>query len=145
MPDAQIKLSKTVNFGKSLGDRRSHVFYQVFDTLGTGSVARTNSGVYEIGSDTGIYGAQVSLVQAFSGSILWEVTASNGNVVFASDEIELDSMVTRHFTVGQWEIDNDTKEMIFYQSDNKTEVGRFNLRDKNDSPSVEEVFKRIRQ
>lgn len=145
MPDAQIKLSKTVNFGKSLGDRRSHVFYQVFDTLGTGSIARTNSGVYEIGSDTGIYGAQVSLVQAFSGSILWEVTASNGNVVFASDEIELDSMVTRHFTVGQWEIDNDTKEMIFYQSDNKTEVGRFNLLDKNDSPSVEEVFKRIRQ
>ena len=121
MADAQVKLAKTVNFGRSLGNRRSNVFYQIIDTLGTGSVSRTNSGVYEVGSNTGIYGAQVSLDQAFSGSILWEVTASNGNVVFASDEVELDNKVVRHLTDGQWQIDASTKEMVFYQKDNTTE------------------------
>ena len=145
MADAQVKLVKTVNFGRSLGNRRANVFYQIFDTLGTGSVARSNSGVYEMGSNTGIYGAQVTLNQAFSGSILWEVTASNGNVVFATEEVETDQKVTRHFTVGRWMIDEDTKQMIFYQEDNNTEMGRFNLKDRSGNASFEEVFERVRE
>ena len=145
MADAQVKLVKTVNFGSGLGSRRDHVFYKTFDTLGTGSVDRTNIGVYELGSGTGIYGAQLSLAQEFSGSIIWEVTGSNSNVVFASDEIELDIRVVRHMTDGQWEIDAATKEMIFYQKDNTTEFARFDLFDRNDSASFEEVFKRTRK
>tara|TARA_A100001515_G_scaffold141794_1_gene139238 strand:+ start:877 stop:1311 length:435 start_codon:yes stop_codon:yes gene_type:complete len=144
MADAKIKLVKTVNFGASLAGRRDHVFYQTFDTLGTGSISRTNTGVYELGS-TGIYGAQLILSQSFSGSIVWEVTGSTSTVVFASDEVEVDTRLTRHFTVGQWEIDNDTNEMIFYQDDNITEMGRFDLEDENGSPSVASVFKRIRK
>ena len=145
MADAQVKLVKTVNFGRSLGSRRSNVFYQIINTLGTGSVSRTNSGVYEMGTNTGIYGAQVSLDQSFSGSILWEVTASNGNVVFASDEVELDNKVVRHLTDGQWQIDASTKEMVFYQKDNTTEFARFSLFDRNNAASFEEVFKRTRK
>jgi len=145
MADAQVKIVKTVNFGSALGNRRSNVYYQIFDTLGTGSVARTNTGVYEMGSSTGIYGTQVSLAQSFSGSILWEVTGSNGNVVFASDEVELDTRIVRHLTDGQWQIDSSTKEMIFYQKDNTTEFARFSLFDRNDSASFEEVFKRTRK
>ena len=145
MADAQIKLVKTVNFGKGLGNREGSVFYQIFDTLGTGSVSRTSAGVYELGTNTGIYGSQVTIDQSFSGSIIWEVTASNGNIVFASDEVEVDTKLTRHFTVGQWEIKKSTNEMIFYQDDNVTEIGRFDLKDSEGNPSTDTVFKRIRK
>ena len=142
MSNAKVKFVKTVNFGSGLGDRRDHVFYEVFDTLGTGSIARTNSGVYELGSSTGIYGAQLVLSQSFSGSIVWQVTGSNSNIVFASDEIETDSRITRHFTTGRWLLDSSENQMIFYQEDNKTEVGRFNLFDSSGNGSVESVFHR---
>jgi hypothetical protein len=145
MADAQIKLVKTVNFGKGLGNRRSSVFYQTFDTLGTGSITRSNAGVYELGTSTGIYGTQIMLNQSFSGSIIWEVTGSSGNVVFASDEIEIDNRIVRHMTDGQWEIDASTKEMVFYQKDNLTEFARFSLFNRGGSASFEEVFKRTRK
>ena len=145
MADAQVKLVKTVNFGKSLSDLPANVYYSLYDTLGSASIFRSSGSIYQVGSGTGIYGSEISFSQHFSGSILWEVTASNGNVVFASDEVEIDSRLTRHFTVGQWEIDKSTFEMIFYQDDNTTEMGRFDLKDSAGSPSVDEVFKRIRK
>ena len=145
MADASVKLVKTVNFGSGLGNRRDHVFYEVFNTLGTGSISRTNTGVYELGSSTGIYGTQLSLDQTFSGSIVWQVTGSNSNVVFASDEVDLDNRIVRHMTDGQWQIDASTKEMVFYQKDNVTEFARFSLFDRNGTASFEEVFKRKRK
>ena len=145
MADAQVKLVKTVNFGKGLSDRPASVRFSLYNTLGVATTFRSSGSIYQVGRGTGIYGSEVSLSQHFSGSILWEVTASNGNVVFASDEVEIDSRLTRHFTVGQWEIDDNTNEMIFYQDDNVTEMGRFDLQDENGSPSVASVFKRIRK
>ena len=144
MADAQIKLVKTVNFGKGLADRTANVFYSTYNTLGTVSTFRSSTGVYQIGTSTGVYGAQLTLNQKFSGSILWEVTASNGNIVFASEEIETDQKLTRHFTVGRWIIDESTNQMIFYQEDNSTELGRFNLKDRDGAASFEEVFERTR-
>jgi hypothetical protein len=145
MADAQVKLVKTVNFGRSLADRPASVHFSLYDTLGTASVFRSSGSIYQVGTGTGVYGSPVSLGQSFSGSILWEITASNGTVVFASDEVEIDSRLTRHFTVGQWEIDKNTNEMIFYQDDNVTEMGRFDLKDAKGSPSTDQVFKRIRK
>ena len=145
MADAQVKLVKTVNFGKELSDLPASVHFSLYDTLGVATLFRSSGSIYQVGSGTGIYGSEVSLSQHFSGSILWEVTASNGNVVFASDEVEIDSRLTRHFTVGQWEIDKSTNQMIFYQDDNNTEIGRFDLKDSSGSPSTGEVFKRIRK
>ena len=142
--DVKIKISKTVNFGRGLSGRRANVFYSVYDTLGTGSFSRTNSGVYELNSASGIYGTELAVSQSFSGSIIWEVTASNGSVVFASDEIITDSKVTRHFTAGQWEIDRASSQMIFYTEDNVTEIARFDLTDESGNGSVESVFKRAR-
>jgi len=144
MADAQIKLVKTVNFGKSLANRTANVFYSIYDTLGSVDTFRSSTGVYQLGTSTGIYGAQLTIDQQFSGSILWEVTASNGNVVFANEEIETDQKITRHFTVGRWIIDENTNQMIFYQEDNSTEIGRFNLKDRNGGGSFEEVFERTR-
>jgi len=43
---------------------------------------------------------------------------------------------------GKWEIINN--QMIFYQSDNATEVARFNLFDKLGNPSSDTVYKRER-
>ena len=145
MADAQVKLVKTVNFGKGLSDLPANVYYSLYNTLGAATTFRSSGSIYQVGVSTGIYGSEISFSQHFSGSILWEVTASNGNVVFASDEIEIDSRLTRHFTVGQWEIDKSTNEMIFYQDDNVTEMGRFDLKDSSGNPSTGEVFKRIRK
>ncbi len=145
MADAQIKLVKTVNFGKGLANLPANVYYSLYNTLGAATTFRSSGSIYQVGSGTGIYGSEISFSQHFSGSILWEVTASNGNVVFASDEVEIDSRLTRHFTVGQWEIDDSTYEMIFYQDDNSTEMGRFDLKDASGAPSVNQVFKRIRK
>ena len=41
---------------------------------------------------------------------------------------------------GRWKIVNN--QMIFYDSDNETEIARFNLYDKNGQPSEENVFER---
>jgi hypothetical protein len=145
MADAQVKLVKTVNFGRGLSNRPASVFYSLYNTVGSATVYRSSGSIYQVGSGTGIYGSEISFSQHFSGSILWEVTASNGNVVFASDEVEIDSRLTRHFTVGQWVIDRDTAEMIFYQDDNLTEMGRFDLKDATGQASVDQVFQRIRK
>jgi len=144
MADSNIKLVKTVNFGQALGSRSSYAFYSIYNTLGTVATFRSNTGLYEIGAGTGIYGAQIALGQTFSGSIVWEVTGSTGNIVFASDEIETDLKVTRHFTAGRWEIDASTKQMVFYMEDNSTELARFQLKDRNDTNSFEEIFERLR-
>ena len=157
MPDSKIKFVKTVNFGRGLSGRLAaspfkadgvtNIRYSIYDTLGNVSSSRSNSGIYEVqvlGEGTGIYGAQLELFQAFSGSILWEITASNGNVVYAADELEFDSRVTRHLTAGQWAIDKTNSQMIFYTEDNVSEVGRFDLFDSNSSPSIESVFRRTR-
>jgi hypothetical protein len=145
MADAQVKLVKTVNFGKGLSDRPASVHFSLYNTLGIVTTFRSSGSIYQVGSGTGIYGSEISFSQNFSGSILWEVTASNGNIVFASDEVEIDSRLTRHFTVGQWEIDKTTNEMIFYQDDNITEMGRFDLKDSAGLASTDQVFKRIRK
>jgi len=145
MADALVKLVKTVNFGTGLSNRPASVYYSLYNTLGTSTVFRSTGSIYQVGSGTGIYGSEISFSQHFSGSILWEVTASNGNIVFASDEVEIDSRLTRHFTVGQWEIDKSTNQMIFYQDDNVTEMGRFDLEDDKGSASTDKVFKRIRK
>jgi len=145
MADALVKLVKTVNFGTGLSNRPASVYYSLYNTLGTSTVFRSTGSIYQVGSGTGIYGSEVSLSQNFSGSILWEITSSDGNVVFASDEVEIDSRLTRHFTVGKWQIDKTANEMIFYQDDNVTEMGRFNLADNTGKPSTDQVFIRTRK
>ena len=145
MADAQVKLVKTVNFGKGLSDLPANVHFSLYNTLGAATLFRSSGSIYQVGSGTGIYGSEISFNQNFSGSILWEVTASNGNIVFASDEVEIDSKLTRHFTVGKWQIDKSTKEMIFYQEDNTTEMGRYTLADDKGNASTDQVFIRTRK
>lgn len=45
---------------------------------------------------------------------------------------------------GRWIIDESVNQMIFYKSDNTTEVARFDLKDINGDPTSTEVFERVR-
>ena len=139
-----MKVLQTVNLGKSQANKTSDIRYEVFNTLGTSQGAASNTGVYQMGSATGIYGVELNLSTQFSGSILWSV---NGNSsIYATEEIKIDQKMARYIHTGQWEILESGKDgdpqMVFYQDDNTTEIARFNLFDRNNTRSITEIFKR---
>ena len=49
----------------------------------------------------------------------------------------------RDFSAGRWKIDENTKQMIFYGENNTSELVRFQLLDKNQNPSINDVFERV--
>ena len=135
-----MKVLQTANLGKSLGGVSGSIRYALYDTLGVEKVSETNTGVYELGSSTGLYGVELDLSTQFSGSIVWSV---NGNSsVFATEEVKIDQKMARYIHTGRWEVDEDSKEMIFYQDDNSTEIARFKLFDRNGVASIDELFER---
>ncbi len=136
-----ITLIKSANLGFAMAGKASDVYYTIYNAAGAISAARTNSGVYEIGSNTGVYGASVSIANDFQGSIFWDV---NGTSIYAVEEISADTRLTRLVTSGRWQIDAGSKQMIFYEEDNVTEVMRFNLKDRTGSASFSEVFDRVK-
>lgn len=137
-----MKINQNVNLGKSLSGISGSIRYQLFDTRGLSQGSATNSGVYEIGLNTGCYGVEIDLSNQFSGSIIW--TSDNHPNVSAVETISLDNKLVRHMTVGRWKILSSTKEMVFYEEDGVTEIFRFSLLDRNSSPSFTEVFERVR-
>ena len=103
-------------------------------------MSSTNTGIYELGSNTGLYGVQLDLSTQFSGSIVWSV---NGNSnVFATEEVKIDQKIARYIHTGRWEVDENTNQMIFYQDDNTTEIARYALFDRNGVSSITELFER---
>ena len=138
-----ITLVKNVNFGYNKRNLSS-VGYMLIDELGVECSPRLNN-VYEVGTSTGIYGAQVTFPTEFNGSILWDT----GEVVakYASEEYSpSEERLKFNFDIngGHWLIDADTNQMIFYTADNSTEVARFDMKNQNNTPSVDEVFSRTR-
>ena len=71
-----MKVLQTANLGSGLGGVSGSIRYALYDTLGAEKVSSTNSGIYELGSSTGLYGVELDLSTQFSGSIVWSV---NGN------------------------------------------------------------------
>ena len=136
-----VSLIKSANLGIAVSDRASDVYYTIYDSSGAVSAARTNSGVYEIGTSTGIYGASVSIDNDFQGSIFWDV---DGTSIYAVEEISADTRLTRLMTSGRWQINHSSNQMIFYEEDGTTEIMRFNLKDRNGSASFTEVFDRTK-
>ena len=51
--------------------------------------------------------------------------------------------MARYIHTGRWLVDENDKQMIFYQDDNTTEIARYDLFDRNGSASIEELFERI--
>ena len=137
-----MKINQNVNLGKSLSGISGSIRYQLFDTRGVPQGLPSNSGVYEIGLNTGCYGVEINLNNQFSGSIIW--SSNDHPSVSAVETISLDNKLVRHMTVGRWKIFSNTKEMVFYEEDGVTEIFRFSLLDRNSSPSFTEVFERVR-
>lgn len=141
---------KSVNFGKTKSGLAT-VGYALFDATGSIAVPRTDTGVFEMGANTGNYGAQITFPANFSGTILWDT--GEATPVYASDEYnagEIPASLTsdvafiKDMIGGRWTIDSATYQMIFYKDDNVTEVARFDLKDKNGNPSFLSVFTRQR-
>lgn len=153
---------KTANFGKTRGNLDS-VGYTIFDSTGVEIGPRSALGVYEVGIETGIYAAPIALPDGFSGSILWD-TGQGPSTVYASEEqnfadsaasltsdlssiktaINADLTFVKDMLGGQWKIDDENFQMIFYKDDNVTEVARFDLSDNKGTPSFLSVFLRKR-
>jgi len=135
-----LKVLQTANLGRGLGGISGSIRYSLYDTLGTETVSATNSGVYELGSLTGLYGVELNLSTQFSGSIVWSVSGNSS--VFATEEVKIDQKMARYIHTGRWVVDETEKEMIFYQDDNSTEIARFGLFDRNGVASIDELFER---
>jgi hypothetical protein len=140
---ANISLFLTANLGASNTGVSGSIGYRLVNTLGTETLSRTNSGVFELSSGSGIYGANVSIDTHFSGSVIWD---RQGTSVFAAEEVSsaVDTRYTRYLTDGRWKIEESTKQMVFYAPDNTTELIRYNLKDRNENLSFEEVFHRTK-
>ena len=135
-----MKVLQTANLGRQLGGISGSIRYELYDTLGGQVVSATNTGIYEIGTSTGLYGVQLNLSTQFSGSIVWSV---NGNTnVYATEEVKIDQKMARYIHTGRWEVDENTNQMIFYQDDNSTEIARYALFDRNGQSSITELFER---
>ncbi len=95
-------------------------------------------------------------VQVIPGNSAGLIVHVSGSGVTDQDKTEIANAVWNHLKAvnkdtvdfianiegGRWKIINN--QMIFYQSDNITEVARFNLFDANGTPAVENVFERTR-
>ena len=71
-----MKVLQTANLGSSLGGISGNIRYTLYDTLGSEVVSSTNTGIYELGTSTGLYGVELNLSTQFSGSIVWSVTSA---------------------------------------------------------------------
>ena len=135
-----MKILQTANLGKGYSGISGSIRYQLFDTLGTSVLSIRNTGIYELGTSTGLYGVQLDLSTQFSGSIVWSI---NGNTnVYATEEVKIDQRMARFIHTGRWLVDENTNEMVFYQDDNVTEIARYALFDRNGSSSIDELFER---
>ena len=65
-----------------------------------------------------------------------------GQVNSAIQLVQTDVTFLKNIEGGMWKVYNN--QMIFYKSDNSTEVCRFNLYDISGNPSVTNIFKRTR-
>ena len=138
-------LMKTVNFGKGKSGLPT-VGYTLYDTSGTLIQERTTTGVFELGTGTGIYGSNISFDKGFTGMILWD-TGDGSSTIFATDEyngIEEDVIFIKAVTGGRWKLNPLTNVMTFYEEDNLTPVASFSMYNSVNQPSVMEVHQRIR-
>ena len=135
-----MKVLQTANLGKGLSGISGSIRYELFDTLGTVSLSSRNTGIYEMGTSTGLYGVQLDLSTQFSGSIVWSVSGNSN--VYATEEVKIDQKMARYIHTGRWQVDESTNQMIFFQDDNTTEIARYALFDRNGNSSIQELFER---
>jgi len=138
-----ITLVKSVNFGpgkKNLGT----VGFTLINSSGAVAVARSTTGVHEVGSNTGIYAAPITF-NNFVGSILWDT--GEGSPAYATEQynaVEENIEFVKDIEGGRWTIDTGANQMVFYKADNTTEIARFNLKGSDGNANSTNVFGRRR-
>lgn len=138
-----ITLLKSVNFGlgkKGLGT----VGFTLINSSGATAVARSTTGVHEVGTNTGIYAAPITF-NNFVGSILWDT--GEGTPEYATEQyngVEENIEFVKDIEGGRWTIDTGSNQMVFYKSDNTTEIARFNLQGSDGNANSTNVFTRRR-
>ena len=140
-----IKLLKQVNFGPSKAGTAT-VGFTLIDGDGAVSSSRSVVGVHEVGTLTGIFASQITFTSQFSGSILWDT--GGGSPVYAAEQynpIAENIEFVKDIEGGRWTIDETTKQMTFYKSDNSTVVATFGLTGSAGLPATDQVFRRNRE
>jgi hypothetical protein len=138
-----ITLLKSVNFGlgkKGLGS----IGFTLINSTGGTAVGRSTTGVHEVGTNTGIYAAPITF-NNFVGSILWDT--GGASPVYAAEQyngVEENIDFIKDIEGGRWTIDTGTNQMVFYKSDNATEIARFNLQGSDGNANSTNVFTRRR-
>ena len=100
-----LTLVKIANFGKSKGGL-ADVGYVTYTAGGTAS-ARTGS-VSEIGTNTGIYGCNITFADGWKGTILWD--SGEGTPVYAAEEYQ--DLLDTAFVDGDTLTTNGLKERL---------------------------------
>ena len=138
------ELVKNVNFGKGKAGLTS-VGYTLYDASGIIDVPRTIVGVYEMGTNTGIYVCNIPFPDDFVGSIFWDT--GDATLLFATEEynqLETNVRNTNDMMSGRWKVDTHTKQMIFFKDDNYTEVARYDLFDDQGVKTIASPYERRR-
>lgn len=138
---------RNVNFGRSRGGLTGFVGYTVLDDLGIVLTPRTTAGIYEEVLGSGLYAARVTFPDDFHGSIVWDTGQAPELIQYATEQYnyeENNPKVDNIYDIeeGRWHIVGN--QMIFYKTDNVTEVARFNLFDENGVPTMDAPFERRR-
>lgn len=165
-----VILTKAVNFGSRAAGLTT-IGYTVFNHTGSLEAARTEAGISELliaSSSTGTFFASVEFPDDFRGSIIWDtgaglarklyavepynelennpvsdLTYSTLQVVSSSvEQVKSDVLFTKQMTAGRWSLEGNM--MVFYDEDNTTVVAKFSMLDQSLSPSMKEVFHRVR-
>lgn len=117
--------------------------------IATKSAVRRNAGylIEHTFTSPGVY--IIEVIDSDTNSHFDTVTVFSDMSVKVWDAAEATQMLTdiafiKDIEGGRWIIDHNTNQMVFYKSDNVTEVARFSLRDINGSPTSTNVFQRTR-
>jgi hypothetical protein len=151
---------KNVNFGKQKANL-ANVGYTILDVNGDIAITRSTADVYQIAPGSGLYAAFINFPNDFKGQILWDTGEALGTIAYAVEQYNVEENdpkvaltyttvqtisgsveVIRDFTEGRWQI--VANQMIFFKSDNVTEVARFDLHDAGGNPTMDAVFERLK-
>ena len=133
-----LNLPKTCAMGGSKTGLVGTIGVTLLNPDGTVHTVRATAGIYEIGG--GCYGKQITFLNNWKGSIKWDT--GGGSPVYATEDYNGAIDFIKSIEGGRWKIISN--QMIFYKSDNVTEVARFNLLDKDGLPAEKNVMERTR-
>lgn len=163
-------LVKTVNFGSTKAGLTSKVGYRLINATGLVEQERLQAGIYETYAGTGIYAANITFSNDFTGIILWdvesdrpvyaaeefnnsingtgvshqvtEVTMQVGIVTDQVSDLADEIRFIRGMTAGRWTLNSRDSTMTYYDESGKNVLVTYEMLDAAGKPSIESVYDR---